>query len=67
MTLINLTKLFLLIALIIVLSTPVFSQHPKATVFTETFIFDRLFYYFPFGYYSQSPVYDTDRKAHYVI
>lgn len=42
-------------------------QSPAANVFTETFIFDRLFYYFPFGYYSQSPAYDSDKRAKYVV
>ena len=35
---------------------------PRASFFTETFLFDRVFYYFPFGYYSKFKTYNSTGK-----
>lgn len=40
---------------------------PRATLFTELLVFDRVFYNFPFGFYNKLPAYNTTEKTPYVI
>ena len=40
---------------------------PRATLLTELFVFDRLFYYFPFGFYNHFKTYNSTSKEPYVI
>lgn len=40
---------------------------PRATLLTELLVFDRVFYYFPFGFYNKVQTYNSAEKEPYVI